>query len=398
MEDITPAPEAKAPAETTTPEAAPEALETQIPASKADIEAMFAELDQLPSETPAVPVEETPTEMTEATPGETPAAEPVVAVEKISPEEKKDPRERLNPKYWDDEEGQRDFAAIQLANRRRRQAKDDPNVKPLTVHQAYEQLFGKASPATAATAQPGDTPAAEKTEAPTEQSIEAEIADLETQATKAAEEEFDLGKVRKLDKAIAAKQRELEALRASQQAQQHTASQAIQAAEQESYVRVLAEYPWVAEDGNPLTIAIQAEVDRVERLNPGFQERDPEWLEAVVAKVERKTEVAQWLKAARAAAPATPSRGATPATAQAATSPAAPAPEVPRPPAKPRAAVPAPAPGSMTRGESTPTTTDQQWSEVKQQALAVGDMEAAFAFLDEHGERDALKLLRGSAA
>lgn len=351
-EPVTAEPEAQAPEVVETAPAAevqptPEPETVEVDSVREAIRSFEREGAQAPAKPEAEPEPEPEPEE----PAPAPAAEDETETEP----EKRDPRVRINPKNWDDEQGRRDFAAIDLVNRSRREG------KTLTIAQAYEQLFGEApkpAPAEPAGEKPPAEAAKEPSAEPTEASLQAEIEELETQATKAAEEEFDLGKVRKLDRQIAAKERELERLRArtqtDTQTKQNEAAQAHEAAETESLGRVMQEYPALAEDDNEFVRAVQAEIARKEALMPGFRQRDPEWLEDIAPKIARRLNITPAAAApveTRPAAPAAKPAAAPPPRAATATPqpPRGATPGVVKRPAAPAARpAPGPAPGTTS--------------------------------------------------
>lgn len=354
-------------------ETEPTPLEAQAPAeetaSPESIHEAMRLLETNGPDAPAPEVEAAPSasagdESDESEPAAEPEAEPEAdddgaVVEGDGP--KAAPRFRINPKRY---EGRRaELEVIRLIDQ-----------EGYTVADAVAKVHG-----TAPAAQTGEVPAPEKTGAPaaegapTEESLQAEIDDLETQATKAAEEEFDLGKVRKLDKQIAAKQREIEALKGRKESEQKNAAQTVEekhrTAEHESFATLAQQYPQLTEDDNEFVRAVQEEVDFVESFSPGFQSRDPRWLEPIAAKVAKRLNSSSTSVAA--SAPASPKSGPVPAVSK----PTVPARGVPpaavaKPPVKSTTPPPGPAPVAASPAPathpSTPVGTADVWAAMRE--------------------------------
>lgn len=249
---------------------------------------------------------------------------------------------------------------------------------------------------------PGETPAAEAATTtpaePTVESLQREIDDLDAQVQKLLEEDYNPGEARKLEKEIRKKEKQMEEIQARQQSEQASAqdaeARAYEAAQSACFESLRGEFPSAFEEGSPLARALEAKVQHLQKTNPAVF-NDPNWPELVVPAEARRIKIAPVAAASSETSPAPAAAAPKPGAAAATPSPAAAAPAVPKAPPKARPVVPAPPPGSATRAEETPSA-DQQWS-VAESKLRSGDPEAAFAHLDEIGERDPAKLLRGAA-
>ena len=330
-------------------EAAPaEAPETSTPDSGAevtfrDLASAFAHLDR------SGPQQET----TEPEPEPEPAPEPEPEASGDSPvsegegdgegegEEpapKTDPRIRINPKNFDDEQGQRDYAAIELVTRRRREG------KPISVVDAYRELFGDPPAASAVQ----ESPEAEATPAatePTVESIEARLAAIEVER-KQAEADFDLSKLNALNDEKLDLRDQRRELANRQQTVKQTEAQRFDAALSESYGRVIGDYPDAADQTSAFSQALDAEVKQIAARNPAFF-ADPEWPELLAPKVAKQLGKAP--VAAPAAAPAAKPAGGKPAIAPAAK-------PVVRPASR---TAPAPAPGRSSPAPSVSTAPEK---------------------------------------
>jgi len=363
MTDTATQPEAKAP-EVQTPG------EEFNPAPATDVEALFRSLDEpAPEALAPEPESEADAEPAPEEPAEAESAEePEEQTEEPEQPAAKSPRFRINPARYEGRPAE--LEVIRLI--------DQDGYSLADAVRKVEQKHGvkiDMAPSPAKAEEAGKEPATPA--APTVESLQSEIDALEAEAEKAANDEFDLGKVRRLDKQIAAKTREMEALRQQAQSAQQTETQRFEADETESLRRCATLFPQLLEDENDFLDAVDDEIARRERINPGFRQRDPEWMEDVSFKVANKLGVAP------AVAPSngngTPARGVKPASKPSAAS----APVVPRPAVKARPATPAPAAGSSARPETTPSA-EAEWQTVKDR-MRQGDLEAGFAYLAAGG-------------
>lgn len=182
----------------------------------------------------------------------------------------------------------RDAAIIRLAHE-----------KGITLDEARQQLFGEAGDGAHGTDRTNGTTQAEAKAVATANTLEQELAALEADLEKAGEA-LDTPQMAKLQNQIRRKERELAEAMAREGASQLRQQSQRAALELQSYERTVARWPDAAVEGSKLFSAIATEVNRLHASNPAVF-NDPEWREAVTAKVAVRLGISP-----KAAAPAKP--------------------------------------------------------------------------------------------
>lgn len=157
----------------------------------------------------------------------------------------------------------------------------------LSMEEAFERVTGNKFGAPTAPPEPKtDTP---PVDTPTVAKQKETIAELRKQRTQAAKD-FKLDEVDALDLKIEEAREVLDELKLVERDTTREQQNQFMSLRDESEARAIAAYPDANKEGTPLFKAIEADVERLKAVNPGFF-NDPEWPETLAAKQAAKLNI-----------------------------------------------------------------------------------------------------------